>query len=252
MRPAGVEPAIPRAASRRSRASRSPDSWSRSRKPARCPDLSLPTTSIAIRPTDRAALVPNPNVGPDSVGDFAHRRRSSRSAGWQGAGVGVTQGGYRQRATLLDSAKQGSTRPWLRHLLFARLAHGVVVDLSVDRSVDLGDLLSVYGVYGPLRGGRRIRGPAFVGRHVSRLRFRLPRSSPPARFSTSSSRWSWRTSARITAISRMQGRHTSMGRDRPRDLLNPRAGQTRLLPASRGTEGADGAVPAASASPARS
>ena len=35
----------------------------------------------------------------------------------------------------------------------------------------------------------------------------------------------------------MQGRRRSMPRDRPRDLLNPTAGRTRLFPASRGSEG---------------
>jgi hypothetical protein len=64
------------------------------------------------------------------------------------------------------------------------------------------------------------------------------RYSPPARLSTSSGSSSSRTLTRITAISRILGRLTSMPRDRARDLLNPTAGQTCLFPPSRGHQGA--------------
>ena len=57
----------------------------------------------------------------------------------------------------------------------ANPAHRRVVDLSGDRTVGMEDPLSVGGVYEQQRAARRMNGPAFVRRDVSRLRARAAR-----------------------------------------------------------------------------
>jgi hypothetical protein len=75
---------------------------------------------------------------------------------------------------------------------------------------------------------REHEGRCQLARHERRAlrhqRVSLPRRAPGRR----------ERRAGIAAISRMRGRLTPMPRDRPRDLLNPTAGETRLFPASRG------------------
>lgn len=78
-------------------------------------------------------------------------------------------------------ARAGLALGMARDSQLARLAHRRVIALPGEPAVGLEDLLSNYGVYAQQRVARRVRGPAFVRRGISRLRSRLPRSSPKVR-----------------------------------------------------------------------